>query len=55
MLGTNWFVHMDEDWMWRWFITDAAGSPLAVSERTFFRRQDAVANLEEARMTTWRL
>lgn len=35
----NWFVHMDEGWMWRWFITDSRGQPLAVSKATFFHRE----------------
>jgi hypothetical protein len=46
----NWFIHMDEHWLWRWFITDAGGQPLAVSKTAFFNRGDAVRNLEVARM-----
>lgn len=45
-----WFIHMDERWMWRWYITDVRGQPLAISKVDFFRREDAVENLETARL-----
>ena len=46
----KWFVHMDERWMWRWLLTDGHGRMLAMSERDFFLREDAVQNLNAARM-----
>jgi hypothetical protein len=46
----QWFVHMDEGWMWRWYITNAHGKPFAISKGNFFRREDALRNLEGARM-----
>jgi hypothetical protein len=46
----HWFIRMDENWMWRWFIADANGQPLAVSRAEFFNREDAVRNLEVARL-----
>ena len=44
------FVHMDEHWMWRWFLTDDRGKLLAMSIMDFFRREDAIRNLEVARL-----
>jgi hypothetical protein len=46
----KWFVHMDERWMWRWLLTDGHGRMLAMSEGRFFLREDAVQNLNAARM-----
>jgi hypothetical protein len=46
----QWFVHMDERWMWRWYITDAYGKPFAISKANFFRREDALRNLKAARV-----
>ena len=46
----HWFIHMDENWMWRWFITDVHGQPLAMSRTDFFHREDAVRNIEVARL-----
>lgn len=46
----QWFVHMDERWMWRWYITDDRGKPFAISKTHFFRREEALRNLEAARM-----
>ncbi len=50
MEQTQWFLHMDRSWMWRWFLTNDRGKPLAMSKKCFFRREDAVQNLEAARM-----
>jgi hypothetical protein len=47
---TQWFLHMDAGWMWRWFLTNDRGKPLAMSKKCFFHREDAVRNLEAARM-----
>jgi hypothetical protein len=51
----KWFLHMDEDWMWRWFITNGFGQPLAVSRGAFFRREDALKNLRAARLAVMSL
>lgn len=45
----EWFIHMDERWMWRWFLTDGCGRTLAMSKKDFFHREDAVQNLDAAR------
>lgn len=50
MEQTQWFLHMDAGWMWRWFLTNDRGKPLAMSKKCFFHREDAVRNLEAARM-----
>jgi hypothetical protein len=46
----QWFLHMDRGWMWRWFLANDRGEPLAMSKKCFFRREDAIQNLEAARM-----
>lgn len=50
MEQAKWFLHMDERWMWRWFLTNDTGQPLAMSKECFFLREDAVKNLKAARM-----
>lgn len=45
----SWFLHMDANWMWRWFVANDRGQMLAVSEKCFFRREDALQNLHAAR------
>ncbi len=46
----QWFIHMDNGWMWRWYITHANGQPFAISKTQFFLREDALRNLEAARL-----
>jgi len=46
----QWSLHMDGDWMWRWFLTNDCGRPLAMSKSCFFHRGDAVRNRDTARM-----
>jgi len=46
----HWFVHMDDRWMWRWYIADAHGAPFAISKTSFFHRYEAVKDLEAIRM-----
>lgn len=46
----QWFIHMDERWMWRWYIFQTNGKPFARSKNQFFLREDALRNLEAARM-----
>lgn len=46
----KWYLHMDEGWMWRWYITNSHGEPFAISEANFFRREDALRNLKGAQM-----
>jgi len=50
MEQTEWFLHMDSRWMWRWFLTNRLGQPLAMSKKCFFRREDALLNLDAACM-----
>jgi len=46
----HWFVHMDERWMWRWYVADVHGVPFAISNASFFHRAEAVKELEAIRM-----
>lgn len=50
MVQPEWFVHMDQEWMWRWFVTNGCGHALAMSADRFFTREEAVQNLHAARM-----
>jgi hypothetical protein len=45
---TSWFflVRMDKEWMWRWFVNDDYGNPIAVSYQGFWSQEEAKANLE---------
>lgn len=45
-----WFIHMDERWMWRWYITDVRGQPLAISKVDFF---DAKMRSKTLRLLAW--
>lgn len=46
----QWLLHMDERWMWRWFLTNDCGKTLAMSKTCFFRREDALENRDAARL-----
>jgi hypothetical protein len=47
--------HMDPDFSWRWYITNAAGKLLAMSIETFFSHEDARRNFDEAHGGHWLL
>lgn len=44
----SWFflVRMDNEWMWRWFVNDDYGKPIAMSYRGFWSEEEARENLE---------
>jgi hypothetical protein len=44
----SWFVlvRMDNEWMWRWFVNDDYGKPIAMSCRGFWSEVEARDNLE---------
>jgi hypothetical protein len=44
------FIHMDDRWMWRWYITDARGSLVSMSSEQFSTREEALRNLEAIRL-----
>jgi|GEM_PF-3202140 len=50
MEQTEWFLHMDDRWMWRWFLTNGRGLTLAMSKEYFFFREDALKNPDAACM-----
>lgn len=39
--GLDAYLHMDDQWMWRFFILDKVGKPSAISERAYFTRDEA--------------
>ena len=49
MLRLNFWLHMNDEYMWRWFCSDYQGSLIAISAQSFFHRADAEAALEIAR------
>jgi hypothetical protein len=46
MYEINSMFHMDADYMWRWYITNADGSLLAISAKAFFAYEDARRDAE---------
>jgi hypothetical protein len=44
------FIHMDDRWMWRWYLTDAKGTLVSMSPEQFFTREGALRNLEAVRL-----
>ncbi len=44
-----WFylVHLDGDWLYRWFILDDYGNQLAMSCKGFWSRPEAEASLSQ--------
>jgi hypothetical protein len=48
MCDINPMFHMDSDYMWRWFVTDAHGNLVCVSARWFFACEEARRNYDEA-------
>lgn len=35
------FLHMDDQWMWRFYVLSGAGEVLAISNRAYFTREEA--------------
>ncbi|WP_308515271.1 hypothetical protein [Sphingomonas flavescens] len=44
------FIHMDDRWMWRWYITDRRGALLSMSLGQFSTREEALRDLEAIRL-----
>ena len=44
------FIHMNDRWMWRWYITDARGALVLMSSEQFSTREEALRNLEAIRL-----
>jgi len=44
MLRLNFWLHMNDEYMWKWFCTDDQGSLIAISAQSFFD----LANAKEA-------
>lgn len=45
----NPMFHMDQDYMWRWYITDAHGQSCCMSAREFFHYEDARSDFDAVR------
>ena len=39
--GLNSFLHMDGEWMWRFYLLDAVGKVIAISTLAYFTRYEA--------------
>jgi hypothetical protein len=37
------FLHMDEEWLWRFYFLDAEGNVLVISHHAYFTRAEAEA------------
>lgn len=49
MADATFWLHMNDEYMWRWFCSDSQGSLVAISAQSFFHRADAEAALEMAK------
>lgn len=47
-MPSNPMFHMDLDYNWRWYVTDASGRPIFMSARSFFNFEDAKRDYELA-------
>lgn len=47
---TQAFLHMDEEWMWRFYLLDSKGQVIVISHRAYFTREAAAAALREFRL-----
>ena len=45
----DYWLHMDADFMWRWYCFDRNGNPVSQSAKSFFHRQEAERALFRAR------
>jgi len=45
----NPIIHMDRDYMWRWYITNSAGKTRCMSTRNFFNYEDARRDFDATR------
>lgn len=45
----NFWLHMNDEYMWRWFCSDNSGAIQVMSARSFFRREEAVSAMNIAR------
>lgn len=48
MCDVNPMFHMDQDYMWRWYLIDDYGNLVAISARSFFNFEDARRDAELA-------
>lgn len=52
MLKSNAFLHMDDQWMWRFYLLDSVGKLLATSAGSYFTRAEAEKALSSFRRST---
>jgi hypothetical protein len=45
------YLHMDEEWMWRFYLLDQRGRVIVISHRAYFTRGEAEAALQEFRFS----
>lgn len=49
MTHLTFWLHMNDQYMWRWFCSDPDGTLVAVSARSFFSLADAQRDADAAR------
>lgn len=43
------WLHMNDEYMWRWYCSDRSGNLIAISAQSFFRLADAKSAIDEMR------
>lgn len=41
------FLHMDEEWLWRFYLLDRKGRVIVISHQAYFTRTEALEALRE--------
>jgi hypothetical protein len=49
------FLHMDEDWMWRFYLLDQSGNVLVISDHAYFTREGAKSAMFDFQLRLARL
>lgn len=49
-MNLTFWLHMNDQYMWRWFCSEADGTLVAVSAGSFFELADAERAIEVARL-----
>ncbi|MDO6415217.1 hypothetical protein Q4F19_12565 [Sphingomonas sp. BIUV-7] len=49
MAGFSFWLHMNDEYMWRWFCSDERGNMIAISAQSFFDLVDAERAVKTAK------
>ena len=45
------FLHMDEEWLWRFYLLDQKGNVIVISHHAYFTRAEAEAAMHDFRLS----